>query len=162
MKNKVLLLAITIVAVAAMAFAMSGCSCKDSKKETTKFDPNKVPTANAKVAGDGNMVVDDFPTISATEKVTNKKGDTVIRYTSSDGNKVERVITKDGYIKVTIWDKNGKVIKKKKFKNKMEKVDTKDGDNKTTKKSDKKETTKKGSPKAGVANDDDGSWSDFY
>ena len=108
------------------------------------------------------MVVDDFPTISATEKVTNKKGDTVIRYTSSDGNKVERVITKDGYIKVTIWDKNGKVIKKKKFKNKMEKVDTKDGDNKTTKKSDKKETTKKGSPKAGVANDDDGSWSDFY
>ena len=97
MKNRVLLIVITIVAVTAMAFSMAGCGCSKSGKSTV--NPNDVPTDNATGSKNGmNYVNDEFGTISPTQKTTDKKGNTVIKYTDSQGNQVTRTMKKNGMI----------------------------------------------------------------
>lgn len=155
MKNKVILLAITVVAVLAMAAVMSGCSC-NSKDDETTFNPKNVQAESASSDGNGNVVVNDnFGTISPTEKATDKDGNTVISYTDSQGNKVIRTVKKDGSIHVVVKNKKGKVIKDKTYKQKTPQT-TKKSNNK--KKDDKKND---GKEHGVVANDGDG-WSDFY
>ena len=155
MKNKVILLAITIVAVLAMGVFMSGCSC-NSKDDETTFNPNNVPAESASSDGNGNVVINDnFGTISPTEKATDKDGNTVISYTDSEGNKVYRTVKKDGTIHIIVKNKKGKVIKEKTYKHKEPATTAK---KKNNKKDDKK---KDGKEHGVVANDDDG-WSDFY
>lgn len=155
MKNKIILLAITVVAVLAMAAVMSGCSC-NSKDDETSFNPKNVQAESASSDGNGNVVVNDnFGTISPTEKATDKDGNTVISYTDSQGNKVIRTVKKDGSIHVVVKNKKGKVIKDKTYKQKTPQT-TKKSNNK--KKDDKKND---GKEHGVVANDGDG-WSDFY
>ena len=155
MKNKVILLAITVVAVLTMAAVMSGCSCKSKDDETT-FNPKNVQAESASSDGNGNVVVNDnFGTISPTEKATDKDGNTVISYTDSQGNKVIRTVKKDGSIHIVVKNKKGKVIKEKTYKQKTPQT-TKKSNNK--KKDDKKND---GKEHGVVANDGDG-WSDFY
>ena len=171
MKNKVLLLVITIAAVSAMAVGLAGCSCgkSDSKKETTTIDVKSVPTDKAVKSDDGEVYVEDnFPTISPTEKTTDKDGNTVVTYTDSEGNKVKRTVTKDGVIKIVIKDKNGKVIKKHSYKEKKvtnpatKKISDKKYKKANSKKTDDKKTDKNAKQdEVGAVNDDDG-WSDFY
>lgn len=155
MKNKVILLAITVAAVLAMAAVMSGCSC-NSKDDETTFNPKNVQAESASSDGNGNVVVNDnFGTISPTEKATDKDGNTVISYTDSQGNKVIRTVKKDGSIHIVVKNKKGKVIKEKTYKQKTPQT-TKKSNNK--KKDDKKND---GKEHGVVANDGDG-WSDFY
>ncbi len=145
MKTKISLLVISVVVLVAMGVVMSGCSCSKDKEKA-----KDVPTAKVVESGNGVQYVNDnFPTISPTEKVTNKKGDTIISYTNSDGSKVTRTIHKNGTIRVVIKDKKGKVIKDKTFKSKK---------TKTTKNDKKKD---KSSKKKDKKDDNDG-WSDFY
>ncbi|MCR5430509.1 MAG: hypothetical protein K6E58_04695 [Eubacterium sp.] len=171
MKNKVVLLAITIIAVLAMGIVMGGCSCdKDSSKKTT-VNPKNVPTANGQTNGSGDSVVEDqFPTISNKEVSTDKHGNEVVKYTNVEGNKVTRITKKNGVVKIIIKNKKGKVIETKQFKDEAAKaaneaVSKKQSQNKKkdSKKEDKKETKKDSKKKnqAGVANDND-DWSDFY
>ncbi len=155
MKNKIILLAITVVAVLAMAAVMSGCSC-NSKDDETTFNPKNVQAESASSDGNGNVVVNDnFGTISPTEKATDKDGNTVISYTDSQGNKVIRTVKKDGSLHIVVKNKKGKVIKDKTYKQKTPQT-TKKTNNK--KKDDKKND---GKEHGVVANDGDG-WSDFY
>ena len=155
MKNKVILLAITVVAVLTMAAVMSGCSC-NSKDDETTFNPKNVQAESASSDGNGNVVINDnFGTISPTEKATDKDGNTVISYTDSQGNKVIRTVKKDGSIHIVVKNKKGKVIKEKTYKQKTPQT-TKKSNNK--KKDDKKND---GKEHGVVANDGDG-WSDFY
>ena len=155
MKNKVILLAITVVAVLTMAAVMSGCSC-NSKDDETTFNPKNVQAESASSDGNGNVVVNDnFGTISPTEKATDKDGNTVISYTDSQGNKVIRTVKKDGSLHIVVKNKKGKVIKDKTYKQKTPQT-TKKSNNK--KKDDKKND---GKEHGVVANDGDG-WSDFY
>ena len=155
MKNKVILLAITVVAVLAMAAVMSGCSC-NSKDDETTFNPKNVQAESASSDGNGNVVINDnFGTISPTEKATDKDGNTVISYTDSQGNKVIRTVKKDGSLHIVVKNKKGKVIKDKTYKQKTPQT-TKKSNNK--KKDDKKND---GKEHGVVANDGDG-WSDFY
>ena len=155
MKNKVILLAITVAAVLAMAAVMSGCSC-NSKDDETTFNPKNVQAESASSDGNGNVVVNDnFGTISPTEKATDKDGNTVISYTDSQGNKVIRTVKKDGSLHIVVKNKKGKVIKDKTYKQKTPQT-TKKSNNK--KKDDKKND---GKEHGVVANDGDG-WSDFY
>ena len=155
MKNKVILLAITVVAVLTMAAVMSGCSC-NSKDDETTFNPKNVQAESASSDGNGNVVINDnFGTISPTEKATDKDGNTVISYTDSQGNKVIRTVKKDGSLHIVVKNKKGKVIKDKTYKQKTPQT-TKKSNNK--KKDDKKND---GKEHGVVANDGDG-WSDFY
>ncbi|MBR2190253.1 MAG: hypothetical protein IJ883_01195 [Eubacterium sp.] len=155
MKNKVILLTITVVAVLAMAAVMSGCSC-NSKDDETTFNPKNVQAESASSDGNGNVVVNDnFGTISPTEKATDKDGNTVISYTDSQGNRVIRTVKKDGSLHIVVKNKKGKVIKEKTYKQKTPQT-TKKSNNK--KKDDKKND---GKEHGVVANDGDG-WSDFY
>lgn len=155
MKNKVILLAITVAAVLAMAAVMSGCSC-NSKDDETTFNPKNVQAESASSDGNGNVVVNDnFGTISPTEKATDKDGNTVISYTDSQGNRVIRTVKKDGSLHIVVKNKKGKVIKEKTYKQKTPQT-TKKSNNK--KKDDKKND---GKEHGVVANDGDG-WSDFY
>ena len=155
MKNKVILLIITVVAVLSMAAVMSGCSC-NSKDDETTFNPKNVQAESASSDGNGNVVVNDnFGTISPTEKATDKDGNTVISYTDSQGNKVIRTVKKDGSLHIVVKNKKGKVIKDKTYKQKTPQT-TKKSNNK--KKDDKKND---GKEHGVVANDGDG-WSDFY
>lgn len=155
MKNKVILLTITVVAVLSMAAVMSGCSC-NSKDDETTFNPKNVQAESASSDGNGNVVVNDnFGTISPTEKATDKDGNTVISYTDSQGNKVIRTVKKDGSLHIVVKNKKGKVIKDKTYKQKTPQT-TKKSNNK--KKDDKKND---GKEHGVVANDGDG-WSDFY
>ena len=118
MKNKVILLTITVVAVLAMAAVMSGCSC-NSKDDETTFNPKNVQAESASSDGNGNVVVNDnFGTISPTEKATDKDGNTVISYTDSQGNRVIRTVKKDGSLHIVVKNKKGKVIKEKTYKQK--------------------------------------------
>ena len=163
MKSRVLLLAITIVAVTAMAFAMSGCSCDSKKEKATTINPKDVPTAKTASDGQGGVYIEDnFESISPTEKTTDDKGNTVITYTNAEGNKVTKTISKDGTVNLVIKDKKGKVIKKRTYKETVESTAKSSGKNdnkKETKKNSKKKNEKES---AGAANDSDGRWSEFY
>lgn len=155
MKNRVLLLAITIVAVAAMAVVLGGCGCGDSSKET-KLNPNNVPTDDVTGNINGfNVVNDEFETISPTQKTTDAKGNTVISYTDSQGNKVIRTVKKNGTIHIVVKNKKGKIIKDKTYKDKIQNT------TKQNKKNDKKENKKDDGEHVGAMNDEEG-WSDFY
>lgn len=178
MKNKVILLAITIVAVLALGAVMSGCSCdKDSSKKTT-VNPKDVQTASVQNDGNGGNVVDDqFPTIADKVVTTDKHGNEVVKYTNAEGNKVTRITKKDGTVKIIIKNKKGKVIETRQYTDKAaatakygetkkasqnSKNDNKKQDKKDNKKEDKKETKNNNKPNsAGVANNGD-DWSDFY
>ena len=158
MKSRVLLLVITIVVVAALGIVMGGCSCS-SKKDS---DAKNATLDQAVSKKDGVAYVNDnFPTISPTEKTTDKDGNTVISYTNADGNKVTRTIGKDGKIHVVIKDKKGKVIKDKTFKDKTQKATKKSSSKKDSKKDSKKKDKDEDGEHAGVVNNEDG-WSDFY
>ncbi len=162
MKNKILLIA-TIVAVLAMGLVMSGCSCnKSDSKETTAKNEQ---TANQETYK--NVASDDFPTISNDQKTTDKNGNEVVKYTNAKGQKVTRITKKDGTVKIIIRDKKGKVIKEKEFKDEAAAAAIKkqEQNKKNNKKDSKKEDDKKDEKKdekAGVMNDNDGNWSDFY
>ena len=159
MKNKVSLLVVAVLVVIIAAVAV-GCSCGEKGDKETKLNPNNVSTDNASGNQNGvNVVNDEFQTISPTEKSTDKKGNTVISYTDSDGNKVTRTLTKDGKVKIVITDKNGKVIKKKVYKDKM--AETKKQGKKDSKKDGKKDDKKDEEEQVGAINNDEG-WSDFY
>ena len=157
MKNKILLV-ISIVALVAMAVVLTGCSCGNGNSKETTINPKNVPTDKAEGNGNGvNYVEDNFPTISPTEKTTDKNGNTVITYTNEEGNKVIKTYKKDGIVKMVIKDKNGKVIKKKEYKE-----STQEETKKASKKDNKKDGKKDQKESAGSVNDDNGSWSDFY
>ncbi|MBP5773556.1 MAG: hypothetical protein J6W35_05750 [Eubacterium sp.] len=162
MKNKIILIAITIVSVFAMGLVMSGCSCGGKDDETT-FNPANVSGESASHMGNGNNVVNDnFGTISPTEKATDKNGDTVISYTDAEGNKVFRTIKKNGTIKIVVKNKKGKVIRKHTYKPKKYSTPTNANNNNKKKDNKKKDDKKKDDQEHGVvANDGDG-WSDFY
>lgn len=161
MKNRVILLAITIVTVTAMAFVMAGCSC--NKKE--KVDPAKLPTESIQHQGKGNNVVEDqFETVSQEVRTTDKQGNQIVKYTNAEGQRVTRITNmKNGMVKVIIKNKKGKVIETKEFRDPT--VTTKKSNKKKNKKDNKKEDKKdnnkdNGEMVGGVAND--GEWSDFY
>ena len=179
MKNRVVLLAITIVTVTALAFVMGGCSCnskKTSNKETT-VNVKDVPTNKIVKKGKGSQVAkDQFESISPIEKTTDKKGNTIVKYTNAQGYKVTRTTDKNGTVKIVIKNKKGKVINTRQFKDpnfkkaeeavkeskKTTKKDTKKDSKKDNKKDDKKDDKNDDKKEgAGVANDND-NWSDFY
>ena len=146
MKRRIALLTITVLAVLAMGVALSGCG-SDGKSDSTKSAG--VPTDKVTHAGNGeNYVNDTFETISMQSKTTDKKGNVITKYVNPKGQYVTRIEKTNGKVTLIIKDKNGKLIEKKTMKN--------PSPNSPTKKSDKKQETKKGSQ-----NSDDG-WSDFY